>query len=182
VTDATHDVEGVLLPRPFKITKIGPAGLFVNDLAASEAFYRDVMGFVTTEVVDWQGHRCVFMRHGNEHHSLKLYPKAARAALGLSEHTSCVSMGLQVGSYRQLRAAVAWLTDKGARRISLPAELSPASTIARIHRPRRPPFSCSITWSRLLDRHSPQRCPEASDRRAMARKPGAVVGHLRRQT
>lgn len=125
VTDATHDVEGVLLPRPFKITKIGPAGLFVNDIAASEAFYRDVMGFVTTEVVDWQGHRCVFMRHGNEHHSLKLYPKAARAALGLSEHTSCVSMGLQVGSYRQLRAAVAWLAEKGARRVSLPAELSP---------------------------------------------------------
>ena len=125
MTDATHDVEGVLLPRPFKITKIGPAGLFVNDVSASEAFYRDVMGFVTTEVVAWQGHRCVFMRHGNEHHSLKLYPKAARAALGLSEHTSCVSMGLQVGSYRQLRAAVAWLTEKGARRISLPAELSP---------------------------------------------------------
>ncbi|MBK8763730.1 MAG: VOC family protein [Burkholderiaceae bacterium] len=107
MTEATHDVEGVLLPRPFKITKIGPAGLFVNDVAASEAFYRNVMGFVTTEVVDWQGHRCVFMRHGNEHHSLKLYPKAARAALGLRRSTPvCVSMGLRVGSYRQLRAAV----------------------------------------------------------------------------
>ena len=31
--DETYDVEGVLLPRPFKITKIGPVGLFVADVA-----------------------------------------------------------------------------------------------------------------------------------------------------
>jgi hypothetical protein len=35
----TFDVEGVLLPRPFKITKIGPVSLFVADVARSEAFY-----------------------------------------------------------------------------------------------------------------------------------------------
>jgi predicted lactoylglutathione lyase len=115
----------VLLPRPFKVTKIGPAGLFVNDVAQSEAFYRDTMGFIVSETVEWRGHRCVFMRHGNEHHSLKLYPKTMREELGLSSHTSCVSMGLQVGSYRQLRDAVQWLKTQGARFTSLPPELNP---------------------------------------------------------
>jgi catechol 2,3-dioxygenase-like lactoylglutathione lyase family enzyme len=121
----THEVEGVMLPRPFKITKIGPMALFVADVAASEAFYREVLGFTTTETVDWRGQRCVFMRHGNEHHSLKLLPRAIRDDLGLSAHTSCASMGMQVGSYRQLREAVAWLKAQGARFVDVPAELSP---------------------------------------------------------
>ena len=34
-------------------------------------------------------------------------------------------MGMQVGSYRQLRDAVAWLGRQGVRFIDLPAELSP---------------------------------------------------------
>jgi len=119
------DVGGVLLPRPFKVTKIGPAGLFVEDVSRSEAFYRETMGFELTETVDWHGHRCVFMRHGNEHHSLKLFPRAVRDELGLSSHTSCVSMGMQLGSYRQLKDAVQWLRQRGLRLVDLPAELSP---------------------------------------------------------
>ena len=119
------NVGGILLPRPFKVTKIGPAGLFVGDLDVSLAFYRDTMGFTVTEIVEYKGHRCVFLRHGLEHHSLKLYPRALRAELGLSEHTSCVSMGMQVGSYRQLRDAVAWLKKRGVRMIDLPPQLSP---------------------------------------------------------
>ena len=125
VGGSQYDVGGVLLPRPFKVCKIGPVGLFVADVAVSEAFYRDTMGFVVTETVDWHGQRCVFMRHGNEHHSLKLLPRALRAELGLSEHTSCASMGLQVGTYRQLRDAVKWFEHQGARMITLPPELSP---------------------------------------------------------
>ena len=35
----TYDVDGVLLPRPFKITKIGPVRLFVEDVDRAEAFY-----------------------------------------------------------------------------------------------------------------------------------------------
>lgn len=120
-----HDVGGVMLPRPFKITKNGPAGIFVADVASSVAFYCDTMGFRVTERVEWKGHECVFLRHGNEHHSLKLYPRAARAQLGLSEHTSCVSIGLQVGTYRQLRDAVSWLKEQGARFVELPSELNP---------------------------------------------------------
>jgi catechol 2,3-dioxygenase-like lactoylglutathione lyase family enzyme len=123
--ESPFNVGGVLLPRPFKVTKIGPAGLFVNDVSESEEFYQQVMGFVTTEIVEWKGHRCVFMRHGNDHHSLKLYPKSLRNVLGLSSHTSCVSMGMQLGSYKQLRDAVEWLTKQDVKFIELPAELNP---------------------------------------------------------
>ena len=39
---STYTVGGVLLPRPFKVTRIGPVGLFVKDLGRSEAFYTEI--------------------------------------------------------------------------------------------------------------------------------------------
>lgn len=122
---ARFDVEGVLLPRPFKIVRTGPIRLFVDDLAASERFYGEQLGLATTEEVVWQGHRCVFLRANTEHHTLALYPTALRERLGLSEHTACLSYGLQVGSYRQLRDALAFLGEQGVRIIELPQELRP---------------------------------------------------------
>ena len=81
---ATYDVEGILLPRPFKITKIGPVNLFVSDFNRAFDFYSKDLGFTVTEEVNYQGHRVVFLRNGNEHHSLGLFPKALRAELGCS--------------------------------------------------------------------------------------------------
>jgi catechol 2,3-dioxygenase-like lactoylglutathione lyase family enzyme len=119
-------VAGVRLPRPFKITNIGPMGLFVADVGASEAFYTETMGFARTEVVNYKGHRCVFLRNGGEHHSLALFPKALRAELGLNPDTSVATMGLQVGSYRQLKDALAFLKKNGVRFTeAVPAELYP---------------------------------------------------------
>ena len=34
--------------------------------------------------------------------AILIYPTALRAELGLSEHSSCMSMGLQVANYQQL--------------------------------------------------------------------------------
>lgn len=119
-------VAGVRLPRPFKITNIGPMSLFVDDVAASEAFYVHTMGFAATECVTFKGHRCVFLRNGGEHHSLSLFPKALRAELGLNPDTSVASMGVQVGSYRQLRDAVAYLKKHGVSFTdAIPHELCP---------------------------------------------------------
>ena len=74
----------------------------------------------------WKGHRCVFLRNGGEHHSLSLFPKALRGELGLNPDTTVASMGMQVGSYRQLRDAVAFLKKKGARFTdAIPPELYP---------------------------------------------------------
>lgn len=125
-TGEEHVVAGVRLPRPFKVTNIGPMSLFVADVGASEAFYTETMGFVRTEAVTWKGHRCVFLRNGAEHHSLSLLPKALRSELGLNPDTSCASMGVEVGSYQQLRDAVAFLKRQGVRFTEvIPAELYP---------------------------------------------------------
>ena len=123
---ASWDVEGVLLPRPFKITKIGPVGLFVDNVDRAEAFYQERLGFVASEAAIYRGARCVFLRCGAEHHSLALFPKELRRSLGLAEHSTCMSFGVEVASYAQLRAAVAFLKEHGVTFIdSIPPELYP---------------------------------------------------------
>ncbi len=119
------DVGGVLLARPFKVVRIGPVRLFVDDMDKCLPFYRDELGLAVTEEVTWKGHRCVFLRANGEHHSMALYPKALRAELGLSAHSSLMSFGVQVGDYQQLRDAIAWLEREGVTVRRLPPELSP---------------------------------------------------------
>lgn len=120
-----YDVGGVLLARPFKTIKIGPVRLFVKDLAKALEFYTRIMGLRVTEEVDYQGHRCVFLRCNTEHHSLALYPVALRTKLGLSPHTTCMSFGNQLGDYEQLRNAVDFLKASGVTIKYLPPELFP---------------------------------------------------------
>ena len=122
---ARYDVGGVMLGRPFKVVRIGPLRLFVHDMERMLGFYRDTMGLAVTEEVVWEGHRCVFLRANTEHHSLALYPMALRQPLGLSEHTTCMSFGLQVATYQQLRDAVDFVEGEGAEVHYLPPELSP---------------------------------------------------------
>lgn len=123
---ATCDVDGILLPRPFKIVRLGPVGLFVRDLEAAAAFYVDTLGFAISEETRWRGHRCLFLRVNTEHHSLALYPLALRELLGLSANSTCMSLGLQVANYRQLRDAVRFLSSRGVRATdAIPPELYP---------------------------------------------------------
>lgn len=123
--EAKYDVGGIMLPRPFKVVKIGPVRLFVDDVEQSLAFYRDRLGMTVTEEIDYNGHRCVFLRVNTEHHSMALYPIALRAELGLSDHTTCLSFGMQLGEYSQLRDSVGFLEGKGVEIKYLPPELSP---------------------------------------------------------
>ena len=128
---ASFDVDGVLLPRPFKIVRLGPVYLFVEDLAAAESFYRDKLGFTPTEEAIWQGQRCVFMRVNTEHHSLALFPIALREMLGLSSHSTCAAFGVQLANYRQLRDAMKFLKDHGVKvNETLPLELHPGIDFA----------------------------------------------------
>jgi catechol 2,3-dioxygenase-like lactoylglutathione lyase family enzyme len=120
-----YDVDGILLARPFKIVRHGPVRLFVSDMEAMLGFYRDDLGFTVTEEVAYNGHRCVFLRANTEHHCMALYPVALRDELGLSAHTTLMSFGLQVGNYRQLRDAIAFLKAEGAQIKYLPPELFP---------------------------------------------------------
>jgi catechol 2,3-dioxygenase-like lactoylglutathione lyase family enzyme len=121
----TFDVDGILLARPFKIVRIGPVRLFVKDVQRSRQFYESVMGLSHSASVAYQGHECVFLRVNNEHHALALYPLALRAELGLSDHTTLMSFGLQLANYRQLRDALTFLRERGVQVRTLPPELSP---------------------------------------------------------
>lgn len=122
-----YNVDGVLLPQPFKITKVGPVNLFVDDYEQLKQWHTQVMGFTLTEEVEWQGERCGFFRCDNEHHSLSLFPKSWRKKLGLSETTSNMAFGLQLANYRQLKDAVKFLRDNGVRVETdiIPPELHP---------------------------------------------------------
>jgi len=122
---AKYDVDGILLPRPFKIVRHGPVRLFCHNLPAMEDFYLNVLGFVQTEEVIWRNHRCVFLRCNTEHHALALYPMALRDQLGLSQATTVLSFGMQVATYRQLKDAVMFLKENGCRFVELPSELTP---------------------------------------------------------
>ena len=120
---ATYNVGGVLLPRPFKVVRGGPLSLFVRDIDAAIAFYTGTIGLALTEETTCDGERVAFLRTGAEHHTIALVPLALRETLGLSGHTTMMAQGLQVGSYAQLRDAVAFLEKHGCRRLDLPAPL-----------------------------------------------------------
>ncbi len=113
--EAKYDVQGVLLARPFKITRIGPVSIFVEALAATEAYYRNILGFTTSEETQIDGQRIVFMRSNTEHHSLALYPISLREKLGMSLKTTSMSFGVQVANYRQLKDACDFLEQNGVK-------------------------------------------------------------------
>jgi catechol 2,3-dioxygenase-like lactoylglutathione lyase family enzyme len=120
-----YDVGGVLLERPFKVVRLGPLRFFVADVEQMVGFYRDVMGLTLTEEIVFEGMRCAFFRSGTEHHSVALYPLALRERLGFSTHSRCMSLGLQVGSYKQLREALRFLQERGCKIVDFPAQLHP---------------------------------------------------------
>jgi catechol 2,3-dioxygenase-like lactoylglutathione lyase family enzyme len=111
--DETHDVGGMLLPRPFKVTRLGPMSMFTERMDEMLPFYTELLGFQIVEEAEYLGKRIVYLRSGSEHHTFVLADKALRSLIGLSEHTSCLSIGMEVGSYSQLRAAVRHLVDTG---------------------------------------------------------------------
>lgn len=121
----SYDVGGVTIARPFKVVKTGPISLFVADVDAAIRFYRDDMGLALTEETTVNGQRCAFMRSNGDHHAIGLIPLALREQLGMPGRNTLAGYGMQVGSYRQLKDAVAWLTERGCRFIDLPADLHP---------------------------------------------------------
>ncbi len=123
--EETYDVGGILLARPFKIARIGPVRLFTEDMEAMVRFYRDDLGLTITEEVNYKSHHCVFLRANTEHHAMALYPLALREELRLRSDTTLMSFGLQLGTYKQLRDAVAFLKESGVTIKYLPPELFP---------------------------------------------------------
>ncbi|HLF72440.1 MAG TPA: VOC family protein [Dehalococcoidia bacterium] len=123
---AKYEVDGVMLARPFKITRIGPVSLYVDDLDKAEAFYRDVMGFDVTETTQLKGERIVHLRTNTEHHAMTLIPASLKGSVDMGTNTTCAAFGLQLANYRQLRDAVDFLRGNGIRvETHVPDELHP---------------------------------------------------------
>jgi len=120
-----YQVSGILMPRPFKITSIGPVRLLVDDVQKVAEFYTATMGFDLTEEVSWRGHRCLFLRANTDHHCLSIYPMAVAKELELPRPSRCFSFGVRLYDYQQLRDAVTFLKKNGVKIIHLPPELFP---------------------------------------------------------
>ncbi|MBI3325117.1 MAG: VOC family protein [Nitrospinae bacterium] len=122
-----RDPDGHVNELYYGIEQIGWLGRSkpVQDLDAALGFYVSSLGFQITEEGEYRGQRLLFLRHGAEHHSLALFPKALRAELGCSPHTSSASFGVEVGSYSQLRNAMGFLKEQGVPFKELPEELHP---------------------------------------------------------
>ncbi|MDT4938362.1 MAG: hypothetical protein QOG80_2033 [Pseudonocardiales bacterium] len=123
--DRTFTVDGVDMSRPFKIVGIGPVSLFVDDLDRTTTFYTDVLGFRLRTSVEWNGRRAALLSSGAEHHTLALYDGALRADLGIASDRDSMALGLQLATYAQLRAAVEYMTERGAVEVHVPASLVP---------------------------------------------------------
>jgi catechol 2,3-dioxygenase-like lactoylglutathione lyase family enzyme len=121
--DEKFDVGGILLARPFKVVGLGPFSLFTDNLDTMTEFYTSIMGFAVTEEATYGSRRIVYLRHGAEHHSMVLADKALRSDLGLRPDASCLSVGMQLGSYRQLLDAVEFFRSHGREIVELPPEL-----------------------------------------------------------
>ncbi len=119
-----YEVDGVMLARPFRLTSIGPVGLFAEDLDGQLDFYRDVMGFTFTETVDVLGEPVHFLRAHIEHHSLMLLPWSLKQKLGIPAESTAAVLGFRVANYKQLRNAVDFLVAKGFPLFETPLEFS----------------------------------------------------------
>src|SRR4029077_5668654 len=84
------NVGGVLLPRPFKIRRLGHFGFNAVRMNESRDFYGDLLGFKHSDILDfgkmpWAPKRDdlgdtrgYFMRYGTAHHAFVLFNKKAR--------------------------------------------------------------------------------------------------------
>ena len=83
-----YSVGGVMLDRPFKIRRLGHFGFNSDKMEESVRFYRDLLGFYESDVLDFkqipglgeklahiEDGRGVFFTHGSDHHAFVLFPR-----------------------------------------------------------------------------------------------------------
>ena len=102
-------------------------------------FYRDDLGLTVTEETAYRGHRCVFLRAIPSTTAWRSIRVALRGELELNPDTTLMSFGIQLGSYRQLHDAIAFLQANGVQRAPPAARALPRHRLLRLrHRSRRP--------------------------------------------
>lgn len=121
---ASYSVQGVLMPRPFKVITLGPIKLFCADLEAALHFHRDIMGLRETDRVSVFDHEVIFLRATSNHHDVVLLPEALRRPLDVEGRDKLLSLGFRVANYRQLKDARSYFGALGYREQKMPSELS----------------------------------------------------------
>jgi catechol 2,3-dioxygenase-like lactoylglutathione lyase family enzyme len=159
--DAAHYlVEGIMLPRPFKVIKGGPIGLFVRDIEVAKHFYTHQIGLRVSEEIVYNGHRCAFLRANTEHHTIALYPIELRpnsACAKIRRRSRSDSNSVRIASCAMLGRFSA---SAGARSSICRAGCTPASTMrSTCSTPTVKPCSCTSRWNRSAgtDNRGPRR-------------------------
>ena len=109
-----YSVDGVLLPQPFKITRVGPVNLFVDDYENANVGTR-VAGLYSDRR-SRVARRTLCLPSLRQRASFAWpFPQILAQKTGPQRDTSNMSFGLQLANYQQLRAAVTFLRDNGVR-------------------------------------------------------------------
>src|SRR6266851_9871769 len=125
--EAQYDVEGVLLPRPFKIRRLGHFGVDLHDMEAGLRFYVQDLGFRITDALDlgripplkkWvegvDDPHLYFTSHNSDHHSLLLNHRKISERMGATSGEVTVNqLTWQVGSLREVVEGHDYLKSKG---------------------------------------------------------------------
>src|SRR5258706_1417029 len=122
-----YDVEGVLLPRPFKIRRLGHFGLDLEHMADGLRFYVDDLGFRVTDALDLSAFKTLsaliqgvpdpkiyFTSHGSDHHALLLNHRLISERMGFSGgEVTLNQLTWQVGSLREVVEGHDYLKSEG---------------------------------------------------------------------
>ncbi|HYS16439.1 MAG TPA: VOC family protein, partial [Candidatus Binatia bacterium] len=122
------DVGGVLLPRPFRIRRLGHFGFNAVKMAESLEFYRGLLGFKHSDVLDfgkmpWAPKgadlgdtRGYFMRYGTDHHAFVLFNKTVldhRPDRKFAPEVTVNQITWQCGSLKEIMDAHTYFQNQG---------------------------------------------------------------------
>ena len=165
---AEYDVEGVMLPRPFKVIKVGPVSLFMHDVDAATRFYTEGWGYASPKKrFGTAGAASSCARTPSITRSRSIRSSCANPSVCVPDSTT-FAVSFQVGTYRQLCDAKAFLVKRGARFVEIPAECTPASiTRCTCSIPTVKPCNSILDGADRMGRESPPRrdAPEGRCRR-----------------
>src|SRR5438105_3754220 len=124
-----YNVGGVQLERPFKVRRLGHVGFHFTDMPGALHFYRSLLGFRISDVIDFRTRvdpaklegldpNTYFTRFATDHHSFVFGSKQVREITrpGANAHNRVDDMGQmswQVDTLAETVNATPWLADRG---------------------------------------------------------------------
>jgi catechol 2,3-dioxygenase-like lactoylglutathione lyase family enzyme len=131
VSSQWFDVGGVRLQRPFRIRRLGHFGLNVANLERSKFFYENLLGFRVSDPIDFAARLApdvvdrvgsttgYFMRHGTDHHSFVIFPRAAYESMvpDIAKYGDVTTNQItwQVGTLGEVVKGAQWFAGRGRK-------------------------------------------------------------------